>query len=191
MCASLLFGISFSYLKHSLTPETSETQQQEEGVLYNKKTPANCGISFVFDEQSACLIYLDFKGGCINVIDIPQFDKNISFYNGYSNDFQVYTKEGFVEGIVDRIGGIDLELDGETLRLTGLQVADYFCQNDTHEKRQKIIAQIFEKFSKNDFAKEDFVYIIENSKSNLNFIDCIYWLDYLKDMSQNVNFVNF
>ena len=94
-------------------------------------------------------------------------------------------------GIIDRIGGIDLTFEEETLRYTGSQVIECLLKDNTNKVKRQIISQIFEKISKNDFSKDDFVYIIENSKTNLRLIDCIYWIGYLKDMSATVNFIEF
>lgn len=170
--------------------KTIEAEQKQESVPY-KKTPSNCGISFVFPGGNASLVYLDFKKMCINVVEISEFDEKIYLYNGYTNDYQVYITTELLEGIIDRIGGIDLTFEDETLRYTGSQVMDCLIRDNTNKVKRQIISQIFEKISKNDFSKDDFVYIIENSKSNLKLIDCIYWIGYLKEMSATVNFIEF
>lgn len=186
----MFLGVSFGYLKYNFGIKTTQINQKADYVPY-QKTPSNCGMTFVFPESNAYLFYLDFENLRINVINIPEFDEKIYSYNGCTNDFQMYADSQFVEGIIDRIGGIDLTNQSETLRYTGSQVIDYLANDTSMNVRQKIISQILKKFSKNGFSKDDFVYIIENSESNLDFIDGIYWIDYLKDMSQNVDFENF
>ena len=190
ICTSLFLGASFGYLKYNLNMKTINTEQKQGGIPY-KKTPSNCGVSFVFENDSACILYLDFKKTCINVIDIPEFDEKIYLYNGFTNDYQIYFTDELLCGIIDRIGGIDLTFEEETLRYTGSQVIEYLLKDNTNKVKRQIISQIFEKISKNDFSKDDFVYIIENSKTNLRLIDCIYWIGYLKDMSATVNFIEF
>ena len=190
ICTSILLGLSFGYLKYNLNVKTAKVQQKEDNVPY-RKIPSNCGISLVFLDDSACLFYLDFKRMCINVVNISDFDENLYSYSGYTNDFSMRVNTHFIEGIVDRVGGIDLTNLSETLRYTGSQVVDYLTDDNTLPTRKEIISQLFEKISKNGFSKDDFVYIIENSESNLNLIDCIYWIDFLKDMSKNVEFENF
>ena len=190
ICVLVFLGVSFGYLKYNFGIKTAQINQKADYVPY-QKNPSNCGITFIFPKGYAYLFYLDFKNLCINVVAIPDFDEKLQSYNGYTNDFQMYVDSGFVEGIIDHIGGIDLTNKDQTLRYTGSQVIDYLENDTTMNTRQEVISQIFKKFSKNDFSKDDFVYIIENSESNLDFIDGIYWIDYLKDMSQNVNFENF
>ncbi|MBQ8267756.1 MAG: hypothetical protein IJZ21_05170, partial [Clostridia bacterium] len=95
-----------------------------------------------------------------------------------------------IGGIVDRVGGVNVEVNGETLRYTGVQIIDLISVNPDEDMKAQVITQIFRQISENNFSKDDFIYIIENSKSNLTVVDCIYWLDYIGEMRGNINFVN-
>ena len=72
----------------------------------------------------------------------------------------------------------------------GVQVIDIIAYGRVEDINKQVLQQIFYKISQNSFSKDDFVYIIENSKTNLSFLDCIEWLEYLKAMSGRVEFVN-
>lgn len=188
-CGALFFALAYTYLKFNLEKETQSTEQKDYTVPY-EKTPENKGIVFVFPNNSAVLVYLDFESSGVRLLDIESFDSARPEYYGYAADYTVQTSYELIEGIIDRVGGIDIEQNGETLRYTGVQVIDLIAHGYDGDLKKQILLQIFEQISKNNFSKEDFVYIIENSESNLSFIDCIYWLDYIEEMCDKIYFVN-
>lgn len=185
----MFFGVAYAYLQHHIKSESADVDQKDYTVPYNH-TPESCGLAFLFPDNSATLVYLDFDEENIRLLDIEDFDPTRPEYYGYTADYTVHTSYELIEGIIDRVGGIDIEQDGEVLRYTGVQVIDLISYGRGEDIKRQILLQIFDKISKNSFSKDDFVYIIENSESNLSFVDCIYWLDYLKSMSGRVNFVN-
>ena len=189
-CSALLFfGGAYAYLYYNFNKQTATTDQKDYTVPY-EKLPDNAGIAFLLPDSSTLLAYLDFENNCINVLNIENYDSSNNLYYGYTVDFTVETDYQFIAGLVDRVGGVNIETNGETLRYTGIQLIDLISTGCDSDIKSQIISQIFEQISKNDFSKDDFVYIIENSKSNLSVVDCIYWLDYIGEMSGRINFVN-
>ena len=187
--AAIFFFGAYAYLDYNFNGKTTKADQKDYTVPY-ENLPDNAGIAFLLPDSSAVMAYLDFENRCINVINVEVYDITNNLYYGYTVDFTVETDYQLIGGIVDRVGGVNIQLNGETLRYTGVQVIDLISVNlDTNIKPQ-LITQIFNQISKNDFLKDDFVYIIENSKSNLTVVDCIYWLDYIDEMRGNINFVN-
>lgn len=189
LCVAIFFGAAYAYLDYNLNKVVKDTEQKDYTVPY-VRTPENRGIALVFPEDSAILVYLDFEDECIRLVDIESFDPACPQYYGYTTDYTVQISYELIEGIVDRVGGIELEYGGQKLRYTGVQVIDLIAYGHAQEMKRQIVLEIFNKISKNSFSKDDFVYIIQNSESNLSFVDCIDWIDYLKDMSGRVNFVN-
>lgn len=189
LSGAIFFGVAYAYLDYNLNEAVEDTDQKDYTVPY-VRTPENCGIALVFPENSATLVYLDFEGECIRLLDIENFDPTRPEYYGYTADYTVQIGYELIEGVVDRVGGIELEYQGQKSRYTGVQVIDIIAYDSGQDIKRQIILQIFNKISKNSFSKDDFVYIIENSESNLSFVDCIDWIDYIKDMSGRVNFIN-
>ena len=111
-------------------------------------------------------------------------------YFGYIIDFIVEIDYQFIGGIVDRVGGVNIDVNGEILRYTGVQVINLISENSDKNIKTQLITQIFKQVSKNNFSKSDFIYIIQNTKSNLTVVDCIYWLDYIDEICNKINFVN-
>lgn len=185
----LFFGVAYAYLHYNFNNATTDADQKDYTVPYERR-PQNCGIAFVYPNSSATLVYLDFENTCIRLLDLNDFSENQKYYRGYSADYSVKTSYELIEGLVDRVGGVNIEYGGELLRYTGVQVIDLISNGCGAEIKNQILAEIFKQISKNNFSKEDFVYIIENSESNLSIIDCIYWLDYIKDMSGKISFID-
>ena len=188
-CGLVFFAVSYAYLYFNLQKDTAKTDQKDYTVPY-EKVPENKGIAFLLPDSSAILVYLDFGAGDIKLLEIENFDSNQGEYFGYTSDYTVQTDYNLIAGIIDRVGGVNIVIDGETLRYTGVQVIDLISEDYQGEIKRQLISQIFEQISKNNFSKDDFIYIIENSKSNLSIIDCIYWIDYIGEISGRINYVN-
>ncbi len=188
-CTVLFFGVSYAYLDYNFKKDVKSAEQKEYNVPYERR-PENKSIVFVFADNSACLVHLDFENMGIRLLNIDEFNGNTELYNGYNCDYTVQVSYQLIEGIIDRVGGIDLESDNETWRYTGIQVVDLISRGCSDELKRQILLKIFAGISKNNFTKDDFVYMVENSQTDLSVIDCIYWVDYIKDMSGQINFIN-
>lgn len=184
----LFFGVSYAYLYFNFNKDATDVKRGTYDVSY-KRHPENSGIVLVMPNNSAVMVYLDFQNTCIKLVDVPIFDEGQTVYNGFPADFTVRTNYTLIEGIIDRVGGIELEFGDETIRYTGNQAVSLISQGTDTELRKQVFLKIFNQISKNDFSKSDFVYIIENSNGNLSIVDCIPWIDYIPDMSKNIEFV--
>ncbi len=188
-CTVLFLGLSYAYLSYNFSKRSAAADQKEYDVPY-ERLPQNAGVAFTFDDGSAILAHLDFEDECIRLLSIDDFEGDSVSYSGYFADYTVEVSYSLVSGIIDRVGGINLNLGEESLRYTGSQVVELISKGYDSGLKREILLKIFEQISKNAFSKDDLVYIIENSKSNLSIIDCLYWLEYLKKMSSKISFVN-
>lgn len=189
LSGAIFFGAAYAYLDYNFNKSVRDTDQKDYTVPYIR-TPESRGVALLLPNGSATLAYLEFDEECIRLLDIESFDESCPEYYGYTVDYTIQISYELIEGIVDRVGGIELEIDGQKQRYTGVQVIDLIAYGRVKDLKREIILQVFDKISKNSFSKDDFVYIIENSKSNLSFIECFDWIDYLKDMSGRVQYVN-
>lgn len=182
VCVGIVFiGSGYLYLEREL----GEAENKAYSVPYYSPAPENAGILFKIDEQSV-LVYLDFAGEGMRFV----FGEDWHIY-GYKADYTVKGDYDLVSGIVDILGGIDLEIDGEVLRYTGVQVSELLLKSNLDRKLvDRVIIKITEKIKKIGFQNEDFLYIIENSSTNLNIPDCYYWGDYISGLCENVRIVN-
>lgn len=181
--------MAYAYLDYNFNKTAAKIDQKDYTTPY-VKLPENKGLVFVFPDNTATLIYLDFEKENIKLVNINVYDELCPEYFGYSADYAISVSYDLVEGIIDRVGGIDITHNGETMRYTGVQVIDMIAYGKVDDIKHQILMQIFKKISKNSFSKDDLVYLIENGKGNLSFIDCIDWLNYIKSMSERTSFVN-
>jgi len=92
---------------------------------------------------------------------------------------------------VDILGGIEMSDGEEVLRYTGVQISDMLSRNaDSDAISREIILKLVEKIEKTGFQNEDFLYIIENSNTDLTVPDCYYWPEYISAICGNVQIVN-
>ncbi len=189
-CALVFFGGSYAYLSINLESEGKQEAEAKDYTVPYEKLPDDKGVLFTTPDNSAVLVYLSFTDSAIRLLNIESYNEQQSEYFGYSVDFTINADYALLGGIIDRIGGLNLETEGQFMRYTGVQVIDMLSSSYGEDIKSQVIFAVFEQISKNNFSKEDFVYIIENSDTDLTVPDCYYWPDYIADMSRRVDFVN-
>ena len=150
--------------------------------------PDNCGVLFAFPDKSGCLFNLDFTNRKINGLIIENIEKDPVQLAGYTADYTVHSSYELIAGIIDKAGGVELEIEGEILRYTGIQIIDIISvTKDIDDIRYNVIIQVLQKISQNGFSKEDFSYIIEYGNTDLTIPICYEWDNYIKEMCGSVN----
>lgn len=188
-CAAVLFGVGYGYLQYSLTPNETEAEAKDFSVPYTA-VEANQGVLFSFPDGSGVLIYLDFSIPRTTAVIMDECDPNRGAYSGYPANFTVAADYPLIGGIIDRVGGVELDIDGERLRYTGVQVQELLSVGCSGELREAIVTQVVEKISQDGFATDDFVYIIENSDTDLTVPDCYTWAQQMKEMCARANIIH-
>lgn len=182
----IFIGSGYLYLSYQLKP----TEIKEETVPYYSTVPDNAGVMFdICADRILC--YMDFEKNLMNIV----FDsKNIQIGEnlyGYPVDYMINGNYDLISYLVDAVGGIEMETEEEILRFTGVQIEDMLSRTaETEELYREIIPEILKKVYENGLEKEDFLYIIENSETNLTMPDCYYWPDYIKSLCKNAIIVN-
>lgn len=188
-CGLIFFFSSYVYLNLNLNNDTQTADQKDYTVPY-EQIPQNACVAFVLPSDNAYFVHLDFKSRDIKLVMAENFSTKSQSYYGYTADYTVECDYQLLAGIIDRVGGVNLTFENETLRYTGIQVIDLIATGSLNKIKRPLLAEIFKQIAKNGFSKEDLVYIIENGESDLSVVDCIYWLDYIVNMSSRVSFVN-
>ena len=102
------------------------------GETYTPPPPQNVALMFLWDEGGGDIFYLDFKEKKITATILPKnCDENAALVYGYHEFEAVKADFLLFSSIVDRLGGIDLEIKGENLRFTGIQAATLDSQIHT------------------------------------------------------------
>lgn len=188
LSAAMFFCCSYLYLNNSLKNERQADKKQQ-NIPYSE-TPENCGLHFLLPAGRELLFFLDFEQEISYIIDINKNTTYKNDYAGYSADYNFTLDYSVLSDIFDRLGGLDLVIENEELRFTGIQVCDLMCKNTGDDLSLKIVTAVCARLAENGFSGDDFVYLIENSDTDLKMPVCIYWEDRIKSIFSNAVFVN-
>jgi hypothetical protein len=186
VCGAIFILSGYFYLNHKLEP----AEIKNPSIPYTQSAPESKGIMFdICGDRS--LAFINFEAGTLNIaFDVGETKKGDKLY-GYTVDYTIESDYELLAYIIDIAGGIDLTFNDETLRYTGVQVTDILTHTaDRKDLRRQVITAILKKIKNTGFQKEDFLYIIENSKTNLTIPDCYYWSDYIKTICNNMQIIN-
>lgn len=177
VCLSFFSGISYLYLYNDKKEKSVEEKQ--ESVPY-------------YSNQEDIKLLLSLPDGEL-LLDISFEEKQLNIYknNFDSYDYSIKTDETFIAGIIDRIGGLELTLENETLRYTGIQIIQLiYGHNNTDESlKLSVLKTFFEKVAAVGLNRNDFIYIIENTKTDLNIPTCFNWHEYSKSVCSNTRII--
>ncbi len=185
-CLAVFLGVGYYYLSKNLTRTEIETPN----VPYYTQTPQNCGILFeVLGEET--FVYLDFENSKITVSLYPEdiVEDTTAIY-GYPLNFKINADVDFIAELVDYLEGIELNLENQTLRYTGVQVVDIIFADRNFELKPQILKSICQKIAENGMEKDMFLYIVENCDTNLTVPDFYYWPEYIKNLCSNLHIID-
>ena len=190
MFGAIAFSGGYIYLDNQLKTKTDLSVGQSAFEVPYYSIPENKGLLFDICGELT-LIYLDFNYKNTSIAHPKINDDGTINTFGFPVDFTIEADYSLVGLIVDVVGGIDLSIDGSTFRYTGVQITDMLIFTPlADEVKYQIITEIFKGISQNGFNKEDFLLLIENSKTNLTVPDCYYWCDYAINLSSSVRIIN-
>lgn len=185
-CGAVFTAGGYFYLKSNM----KETENNVSQVPYSSPSPENSGILLDIS-GSRTFFYLDFEKEKLTVI-IPQEGYIITDnLFGYPINYRVEADYSFVADIIDFTDGIELPSNDGLLRYTGVQITAMLeTAADTSELKREIISAVIEKISQRGFERENFLYIIENTETNLTVPDCYYWSDHIAELCKDGEIIN-
>lgn len=190
-CIIVFLSASFFYLKHGLDEKNNAVAKSESSVPYQKSNCENTCLVFCLDDGSAVMIYLDFSSNKVISAVMYDYSEKDEKTLGYTADFKIYADWNLVAGIIDRIGGIELDINGESLRLTGVQTVDLISSGGvTFDLYRSILLSVYKRIARVGLSNADLVYIIENGKTDMSMPDCYYWQDLLPELFSRSSIIN-
>lgn len=185
ICCSLFVGGGYFYLRQNFR----ETENKVSSVPYSFSAPESKGIMIEIC-GSPTYLYLDFYEERLKVIIPPEKEYGEDIY-GYPIDFSVKTDYRFVAAVIDYADGIELNLDGEALRYTGVQISDILSRTvDVSELKRSIITALMKKIGENGIDGEVFDYLVESTETDITVPDCYYWEKYIAVLCKNGVIIN-
>lgn len=184
LCLVVFVAGGYFYLDNANKP----TDTKQESVPY-RQIPENCGI-LVESESGKTLFYMDFETEALKIVGAEEIPPDADTFGGYSVDYRLNTDYIMLEGLVDRLGGIDIQIENQTLNYSGAQVSEIIKYNIMSvEVYRSIIKGLVERIADFGIGTADIVFIIENSKTDLEVSECYFWAEYMKKMCSNDIFV--
>ena len=149
LSALTFFGSSYFYLYKSFENEKKAADVKEEKIPYGE-TPENRGLLFNIDKDTSVLFFLDFDEEISYIIRIDNYNSTAGAYAGYPIDYKFDMDYYVLSSVFDRLGGLDLDIDGEVLRYTGVQVCDVLSTADMPDITLKIITALCTRISETE-----------------------------------------
>ena len=176
----IILGCGYLYLDSRLKKTTAN--EPINSIPYYTQIPENKTVLLTVC-QDKILIYLNFKEELINII----FLENDAESYGYTVDYNLSCDYEMVGYLVDIAGGIEID----NLRYTGVQIIEMLEYNEQGIGTKQLITQnIIEGIANRGFTKENLLYIIENSETDLGFAESFDWVDFIPKLCRLVRFVN-
>ena len=185
---AVIFTGGFFWLSGILNQ--TQVSNSAESIPYYTPIPENCGILFDICGDKT-LFYLDFQQETISVAFADEYNQDDSEFCGFTVDYTVKSDYNLVGYLTDAAGGIEMDIDGEVLRYTGVQITQMLEYSSvSRDIKDKICSQIVLGIAENGFTKEDLLYIVENSDTDLKFNVGYPWVEYIQELCGFARFVN-
>ncbi len=186
-CFVIFVSAGFIYLTNKIKEPVAKNDVSS--VPYSA-SPENAGVLLNFAGDPVFL-YLDFEAEEIGVIYPERSAQESTEIYGYSIDYSIEADYALVSYMVDSVNGIEMAYDSEQLSFTGEQVAELLSNTaDTNQLKRDITEKIINKIALYGFLRQDFLYIIENTKTDLTVPDCYYWAENLQKLCKNMRIID-
>ena len=189
LCVNIFFVSAYFYLEKSLENNEKTADNKADNIPYYEK-PESRGILFEFPNEIRMLFFLDFEKEMLYIINIYDDYIKSDNYVGYPADYYCKMDYYTLSSLFDRLGGIDFESEEGIYRLSGIQVCDLLCENDSDDFYHKIICGFCKRVSETGISDDDLLFLISGCDTDLTMPVCLYWSSYMNKMFANAVFVN-
>ena len=186
---SAFFLPSYFYLEKNL----AGGQKTVEKPVYDEpyyEAPENRGLLFFPPDGGKILFYLDFTEKVSYIININSDNGEIVGFPDFSADYELHIDSAALSVLFDRLGGLDMNIAGETLRYTGEQLSDILKQGVSSEFRFDLVRAVCDKLAENGFTDSDFIFLVDNSGTSLDIPTCFGWRKHIRPLFSNAVFIN-
>ena len=182
-CCVVFVAAGYYYLSQNF----NQAEIKTESVPYAQESPDNAGVMFSIGEEKTFL-YLDFEKKALVVSAQPETDDGYVY--GYPVNYSIECGYNLIVQMVDYVGGIELTVNEQSLRYTGIQAADIITTSFSIDFKKAVIRALCDKIAINGIGADFLVTVIENSKTDLTLPDCYYWKDYLSELCENLQMID-
>lgn len=184
ICSALLFMVVLILTPAQIGKSYSPAGENVESVPYSA-VPDNKTILIIGEKGEGALLYLNFHD---IVLQTHLFDTDAEQRAnklGFIIDYKMELTNEFLCSLSDRIGGIEITKDGETFKYFGSSLNQLLEEPPTFDNISVISEAFFEKFAKMDLSAADFMFIMENTNTDLDYDIYSEWADFLPELICN------
>ncbi len=149
------------------------------------QTPENTVVFLSAMEDKGLLIYLNFEDERVNAFIYDKDCEKEIQNSGYEVNYRIEADLEFIAALCDRLGGVVLETENGKYRFSSVALRQELEENNQIDNLQKITEAFFYKISKLGLSSNDFKFIMNNTKTNLNYPTCYGWIDFLPKLFEN------
>lgn len=181
----LICGILLMPADIGATPDAGPVDDPISGVEYYSSAQ-NCGLLCIYEDGSGALLYLDFEKGGITAELYNDHAREQAISSRFPVNYTLQADADFLTRFCDRIGGIDLSEGGGKRRYFSAGLRQKLSEKTDSEGRAEIISAFFERIAKMGLSSGDFMFIIEETKTNLSYPVCYGWVNDFATLAQNI-----
>ena len=189
VCIAVISGLltlaGILILPAEIAPPKQSVHENIYGIGYDDY-PENKGILITFEDTSGLFIYFDFSSlstyGYVFSQDAAENAEEIPFFK----DYTIKAEKELIFSLCDRLGGIEMrdKQGEESLYFSPALIS--FCEKElSEEERLQLCISFFDKFAKTGLSSEDFMFIIENTQTDLSYSVVYDWIPHIKEMFCN------
>ncbi len=178
--------IGILLLPAEIAPPKQSVHENIEGIGYTKY-PASRGLLFLSEDGSGAFVFLDFSSISTYLYIFPENAEENAALLPYVTDGIFHIKSDFLPKLCDRLGGIEMrdETGENCVYFSSSLMA--FCEKKLgYEERLQLCISFFDKIAKTGLSSEDFMFIIEETESDISYSVCYDWMPHIKEMFCNV-----
>lgn len=187
VCTGMMLLTAILLLPAVIGTEESKAGENVSGIEYGS-APENQALLITDKTGRGALIYLDFDNIVTHIYLFSKDSEKEAVNIPYNVNYTIFIESDFAGKFCDRIGGIDIEEEGETARYFSASLNEYMGKTPSEEKMLKISRSFFEKIANTGLSSEDFMFIIEETDTVLPYSVCYGWIDRIPEMFCNCIF---
>ena len=184
ICSALLFIVVLILTPAQIGKSFSPAGENVESVPYSA-VPDNKTILIIGEKGEGALLYLNFHDIVLQTHLLDTDAEQRANKLGFIIDYKMELTNEFLCSLSDRIGGIEITKDGETFKYFGSSLNQLLEEPPTFDNISVISEAFFEKFAKMDLSAADFMFIMENTNTDLDYDIYSEWADFLPELICN------
>ena len=187
VCTGMMLLTAIFLVPAVIGTEESRAGEDVSGIEYGF-APENQALLITDQSGKGALVYLDFENIVTHIYLFSKDAEKETVNLPYNVNYTLKISADFAPELCDRIGGIDIEEEGETARYFSASLTEYIEKEPSTEKMLKISRSFFEKIANTGLSSEDFMFIIEEADTSLPYSVCYGWIDRISEMFSNCIF---